>query len=138
MADAIVLAGVDKRFGAVQALVDAGVTLKRGRVGAIVGENGAGKSTLAKIIAGVLTRDRGDLIIDGVARGAWSRGQAIAAGVGFVPQSLSFVATLSIVDNTTSCQAGGCGSIDPAHGVRSRRPPPRWRWRWISTLPWSV
>ena len=99
MSDPVVLAGVDKRFGAVQALSGANLTLRRGRVGAIVGENGAGKSTLAKIVAGILPRDAGEFLVDGAAVRGWSRRQAIAAGVGFVPQSLSFVATLSVVEN---------------------------------------
>lgn len=95
----VILKSVDKRFGNLAALSDAAITLRRGHVAAIVGENGAGKSTLAKIIAGILPRDAGEFMIDGTAIGAWSRRQAIAAGIGFVPQSLSFVPTLSIVEN---------------------------------------
>jgi general nucleoside transport system ATP-binding protein len=97
--DLVILTGIDKRFGTLQALANVSITLRRGRVAAIVGENGAGKSTLAKIIAGILPRDAGDLVIDGVPVRSWSRRQAIAAGIGFVPQALSFVPTLSIVEN---------------------------------------
>ena len=39
---------IDKSFGPVAALKNAGVTLHAGRVTAIVGENGAGKSTLGE------------------------------------------------------------------------------------------
>lgn len=99
MNDLVILKGIDKRFGTLQALSDAAITLRRGRVAAIVGENGAGKSTLAKIIAGILPRDAGDLLVDGIPVGSWSRRQAIATGIGFVPQALSFVPTLSIIEN---------------------------------------
>ncbi|PSJ53620.1 ATP-binding cassette domain-containing protein [Kumtagia ephedrae] len=93
------LKDVDKRFGSISALSGAAIDLERGRIRAIVGENGAGKSTLAKIIAGIVPRDTGEFVLDGAAVGPWSRRQAIAAGIGFVPQALSFVSTLSIVDN---------------------------------------
>jgi ABC-type uncharacterized transport system ATPase subunit len=88
-----------KSFGALTALSDAAITLRRGEVAAIVGENGAGKSTLAKIIAGILPRDAGEILVNGVSVQGWSRRQAIAAGIGFVPQSLSFVPTLTIAEN---------------------------------------
>ena len=54
------LAGVNKRFGAVQALTDVHLRWRAGEVVALVGDNGAGKSTLVKIIAGVYQPDDGD------------------------------------------------------------------------------
>ncbi len=90
---------VTKRFGPLTALADASITLRYGEVSAIVGENGAGKSTLAKIIAGILACDEGVLEKDGQTIPSWSRREAIADGVGFVPQTLSFIPTLTIVEN---------------------------------------
>ena len=58
---------VSKAFGGVEALRDGSLKLSPGEVLAIVGANGAGKSTLIKIIAGVLTPDRGDISIKGKA-----------------------------------------------------------------------
>ncbi len=90
---------VYKSFGPVAALARAGVTLYSGRVTAIVGENGAGKSTLAKILAGVLQLDQGEVLLDGKPVTFRGRADAIAAGVGFVPQALSFVGTLTLAEN---------------------------------------
>jgi ABC-type uncharacterized transport system ATPase subunit len=90
---------VTKRFGALTALADASITLRYGEVSAIVGENGAGKSTLAKIIAGILACDEGGIEKDGRNIPSWSRREAIAAGIGFVPQTLSFIPTLTIMEN---------------------------------------
>lgn len=73
--------------------------LERGRVSAIVGENGAGKSTLAKIIAGILPKDAGEIRCHGKPVAQWSRQAALAAGIGFVPQSLSIIPTLTLVEN---------------------------------------
>jgi simple sugar transport system ATP-binding protein len=91
--------GIGKRFGPVVALREAGIAFHAGRVTAIVGENGAGKSTLAKILAGVYRPDEGTILIGDRPHASLRRPEAIAAGIGFVPQSLSFVGTLSIVDN---------------------------------------
>jgi general nucleoside transport system ATP-binding protein len=95
----IVARGIDKSFGAVAALTKAGVTLREARVTAIVGENGAGKSTLAKIITGILRPDRGEILLKGEPVTFRRRADAIAAGIGFVPQSLSFIVTLTLAEN---------------------------------------
>ena len=57
--------GVDKRFGAVEALADVNFHADLGQVMALVGDNGAGKSTLIKCIAGIYTIDNGDILWEG-------------------------------------------------------------------------
>ncbi|MGH8909434.1 MAG: ATP-binding cassette domain-containing protein [Egibacteraceae bacterium] len=59
------LRGVGKRFGAVHALTGVDFECNAGEVVALVGDNGAGKSTLAKIIAGILPADRGEIRFEG-------------------------------------------------------------------------
>ena len=59
------LAGVNKRFGAVQALTDVHLDVAAGEVVALVGDNGAGKSTLVKMISGVYQPDAGEIVFDG-------------------------------------------------------------------------
>jgi general nucleoside transport system ATP-binding protein len=97
---------IDKSFGFVTALRDASVALQTGHVTAIVGENGAGKSTLAKILAGILRPDRGEILLDGATATFRRRADAIAAGIGFVPQSLSFITTLTLVENHALSRRG--------------------------------
>ena len=58
--DALVLSGVKKSFGGVEALPGASLTCERGEVHALIGENGAGKSTLIKVLAGAIRADAGD------------------------------------------------------------------------------
>ncbi len=56
---------LQKSFGAVSALTDASITIQKGEIVALVGDNGAGKSTLIKILAGVLSPDKGSLRVKG-------------------------------------------------------------------------
>jgi simple sugar transport system ATP-binding protein len=98
--------GIGKRFGSVVALQGADFVLRAGRVGAIVGENGAGKSTLAKILAGVYRADEGEIRVEGKPVVLASRRRAASLGIGFVPQSLSFVGTLDVVDNHLLADSG--------------------------------
>ena len=57
--------GVQKRFGATQALRDVSLEVGDGEVHALIGENGAGKSTLMKILSGAYRPDAGSIEMDG-------------------------------------------------------------------------
>jgi len=53
------LRGIDKHFGAVQALYQVNLDLPAGQVTGLCGDNGAGKSVLTRCIAGVHQIDHG-------------------------------------------------------------------------------
>jgi len=54
-----------KRFGHVEALRGANLTVRRNEIVALVGDNGAGKSTLIKILSGTLHPDEGEILFEG-------------------------------------------------------------------------
>jgi ABC-type sugar transport system ATPase subunit len=56
---------VSKRFGAVEALRDLSLHLRKGEVLGLLGDNGAGKSTLMKIICGFEKPDEGEMFLRG-------------------------------------------------------------------------
>ena len=56
---------IDKHFGGVYALKNAQLKVKPGEIHALMGENGAGKSTLMKILSGAITRDGGEILMEG-------------------------------------------------------------------------
>jgi len=75
------------------------ISLRRGRIHALLGENGAGKSTLINLISGVLQPDSGALLIDGQVVRAFDPRAAAAAGIAVVQQELSLTNSLSVAEN---------------------------------------
>lgn len=90
---------VSKRFGGVQAVHGASLSVSRGTVHALVGENGAGKSTLGKMLAGAVTPTSGTLLVDGRPAHYGSPRQALAAGIAMIDQELAMVPARSVIDN---------------------------------------
>ena len=64
-APAVLMQGISKRFGAVQANLEVTLSVAAGTVHGIVGENGAGKSTLMAILYGLYQADAGLIHIHG-------------------------------------------------------------------------
>jgi ribose transport system ATP-binding protein len=93
------LVDVSKSFGGVRALDEVSLKISRGSIHALVGENGAGKSTLGKIISGVLTPDRGQLLIETEPVTFHSPREAITRGIVLIAQELSVVPALSVAEN---------------------------------------
>jgi ABC-type glutathione transport system ATPase component len=62
-----------RRIGTVQALKDVSISIQKGETLALVGGSGCGKSTFARILAGLITADSGDLIWEGMSLERYSR-----------------------------------------------------------------
>jgi rhamnose transport system ATP-binding protein len=101
---------VHKSYGAVRALRGVSFEVTSGEVHACVGENGAGKSTLLKILAGITTPDRGEILKDGVTLGHRSPREALSNGIGLVFQERLSFPNLSVAANIFAgreiCRAG--------------------------------
>ncbi|HEY7644834.1 MAG TPA: sugar ABC transporter ATP-binding protein, partial [Hyphomicrobiales bacterium] len=93
------MSGVSKRFGGVQALSEVDFACRTGQIHALLGENGAGKSTLIKIMAGVVTRDAGRMLLEGEEVNFTNPRDAAAAGIACIFQELSLMPHLSVADN---------------------------------------
>jgi ABC-type sugar transport system ATPase subunit len=90
---------IARRFGAVVALANASIVLKRHEVLGLVGDNGAGKSTLLKILSGVLPADAGEILLEGSAIQIRSAQDAMEAGIETVYQDLALVDTMTAYQN---------------------------------------
>ena len=93
------LRGVEKSFGAVHVLRGVDLTVRPGRVTALVGDNGAGKSTLIKGIAGIYPFDDGDYTFEGRAVHVKSPRDSNALGIEVVYQDLALCDNLDVVHN---------------------------------------
>jgi putative spermidine/putrescine transport system ATP-binding protein len=58
------LTAVSKRYGKVEALVDANLRVRKGECVTLLGPSGSGKTTLLNIVAGLLPLDEGDVWIE--------------------------------------------------------------------------
>lgn len=88
-----------RRFGHVQALSDASVTVHSGEVVALFGDNGAGKSTLLKMLLGIVQPDAGEIVIGDERVELNSVRDAQSRGVDCVYQDLAQAPDLSVMDN---------------------------------------
>ncbi len=98
-APALMLRGIVKRFGPVQALAGVDLTVAPGELHALLGENGAGKSTLMHIAYGMLRPDSGEILMAGIARHIDSPRQARALGIGMVHQHSTSIPALTVAEN---------------------------------------
>lgn len=90
---------ISKRFQGTQALRNVSFSLEKGEVHALMGENGAGKSTLAKILAGVILADEGEIFVEGEKVVIEHPLQAQACGIGMVFQELDLFPHLTVAEN---------------------------------------
>jgi len=90
---------INKSFGDVQVLKNAGVHVKEKEIHALMGENGAGKSTLMKILTGVYMKDSGKIEINGIVQEIESIRDGENKGIAFIHQELNVLNEMSIVDN---------------------------------------
>jgi len=91
--------GITKSFPGVRALDGVNLTVRRGRLNAVLGENGAGKSTLMNVLAGVFPPDRGTLTLDGRSVSYHNPREAQLAGIAIIFQELNLVPELSVAEN---------------------------------------
>lgn len=107
---AVELQGVSKRYGnGTLANDDVSFAVRRGEIHAILGENGAGKSTVMKMLYGLERPSEGIIRIADAAVDFRHPRDAIAAGVGLVPQHLELVESFSVAQNVVLGQEPGLG-----------------------------
>lgn len=100
MSDTLVLMqGIEKTFPGVHALSQAQFELCPGEVHALVGENGAGKSTLMKILAGIYSKDAGEIIFKGQHVDIPNPRAAQHLGISMIHQELNLMNHLTVAQN---------------------------------------
>ncbi|WP_297288954.1 sugar ABC transporter ATP-binding protein [uncultured Flavonifractor sp.] len=90
---------ISKSFFGVTVLDHVDFSVERGEIHALLGENGAGKSTLMNILAGVYTRDSGQVVFNGKPLEHSSVAATEQAGIAFVHQELNLFNDLKVYEN---------------------------------------
>jgi branched-chain amino acid transport system ATP-binding protein len=98
-AEALVLEGVHAHYGRSHVLHGISLTLRRGRLLALLGRNGAGKTTTMLTIAGLLKATAGRIAFEGRAIEALVPEAIARSGVRLVPQGRRLFPSLSVQEN---------------------------------------
>ena len=86
-----------KSFGSVVAVDDVSFTLHKGELLGLLGPNGAGKSTTVSMIAGLVTPEQGEVLIDG--KPLTGDIDPAKRRIGLVPQDIALYDELSAREN---------------------------------------
>src|SRR5947209_2702435 len=95
----LLMRGINKSFGAVNALTEVDFEVYAGEVVGLVGDNGAGKSTLIKCIAGINPIDSGQILFEGRPVSVHGPKDSAALGIETVYQDLALCDNLDVVAN---------------------------------------
>jgi ABC-2 type transport system ATP-binding protein len=96
-APAIEAQGLIKKFGDVTAVDGLTLSVAPGEIFGLVGPDGAGKTTTMRLLTGVIQATAGSAMVLGVE--VTRDPEAIRPRIGYVPQSSSLYADLSVVEN---------------------------------------
>jgi len=99
MTNVLELHGITKQFPGVLANDHIDITLREGKILALLGENGAGKSTLMNILYGLYSPDEGKIIVHGQEVVINGPNDAIARGIGMVHQHFMLIPVMTVTEN---------------------------------------
>ncbi len=94
--------GLRKSYRKRPVIRDVSLDLKRGEVVALLGPNGSGKTTCFYSIAGLVTPEGGQVILDGQDVTLLPMYRRARMGIGYLPQEVSIFRGLNVEDNILS------------------------------------
>ncbi len=97
---------IDQYYGGSHILRGLSLSVRRGRVLALLGRNGVGKTTLLKSLMGLVPIRRGSIELDGRRIDGLAPDARARLGIGYVPQGREIFARLSVLDNLRMGLAG--------------------------------
>ena len=98
----IKLIKISKKFKSKQALKQVNLEFDRNKISGLLGPNGSGKTTLFNIIAGFLSPDEGQILLDGKDLTSLSLSVRSKLGISYLPQEASIFRDMNVYDNIHS------------------------------------
>ena len=119
----LLMRGVSKRFGGLQALSDVSLTIERGDIYGVIGPNGAGKTTLFNVLTGLYQPDEGEFDFDGEPLRVEKPHQVAARGIARTFQNIRLFHNMTALENVmvgrhVRTRAGVFGAI--LRGAKTR------------------
>ncbi|MFL6556538.1 MAG: ATP-binding cassette domain-containing protein, partial [Bacillus sp. (in: firmicutes)] len=90
---------ITKHFERKIALSSLSFSIKQGELVALIGPSGAGKTTLLNSIAGLVTFQSGELLIDNVPLSSYKKSKLFARKVGVIRQQFDLIGPLAVIHN---------------------------------------
>jgi ribose transport system ATP-binding protein len=90
---------IKKSYFGVEVLHGINLTLRKSEILGLVGENGSGKSTLMNILGGVISKDSGDMMLEGKPYLPLTPKTAQNEGIAFIHQELNLFSNLTVTEN---------------------------------------
>ena len=111
--------GLTKTYGAMQALVDLKMDVRRGEVYGLLGPNGSGKTTTIRLLLGLLRPTSGVATVAGF--DSWTQSLAVREMVSYLPGELRLIGSMSGLGllRFLSSLRGGAG-LDRAVSIAER------------------
>jgi branched-chain amino acid transport system ATP-binding protein len=117
LAEALVLRGVNALYGDSHVLHGVSLSLRRGRLLALLGRNGAGKTTCINTVIGLVPSRDGEILLEGFPIARLSPEVIARRGLGLVPQGRRVFASLSVDENLRVAARGVGRSVADAYAM---------------------
>jgi len=98
-ATGLVVSGLGKTFKGRPVLRDVGLSVQRGEAVGLLGPNGAGKTTSFYCVTGLISPDRGKILLDGQDITALPMYRRARLGIGYLPQEASIFRGMTVETN---------------------------------------
>ena len=101
MSDQVILniAGVNKRFGGLQALTNVGIKIMKGQIYGLIGPNGAGKTTFFNVITGLYQPETGTFELAGKPYSPSAPHEVAKAGIARTFQNIRLFGEMTALEN---------------------------------------
>ena len=90
---------LEVHYGKAQAIKNASLNVKKGRIVTLIGANGAGKTTILRCISSLKKPTSGEIVFEGKNIVGFSLHEVVKIGVAHVPEGRKVFATMTVAEN---------------------------------------